>query len=71
MNQVKCPDCGEVYSENMQSCPNCGCPNDNWKPKQEEQVHETTQQTMKKISTRMVSILLSHHLHGYSLTLGL
>lgn len=42
MNQVKCPDCGEVYSENMQSCPNCGCPNDNWKPKQEEQVHETT-----------------------------
>ena len=42
MNQVKCPDCGEVYSENMQSCPNCGCPNDNWKPKQEEQVHEAT-----------------------------
>ena len=26
MNQVKCPDCGGLYSENMQSCPNCGCP---------------------------------------------
>ena len=26
MSQVKCPDCGELYSENMQSCPNCGCP---------------------------------------------
>ena len=35
MNQVKCPDCGEMYSEDLQSCPNCGCPNDNWKPKQE------------------------------------
>lgn len=42
MSQVKCPDCGELYSEELQSCPNCGCPNDNWKPKQEEQVHETT-----------------------------
>ena len=42
MNQVKCPDCGEMYSEDLQSCPNCGCPNDNWKPKQEEQVHEAT-----------------------------
>lgn len=40
MNQVKCPDCGETYSEDMQSCPNCGCPNDNWKPKQEEQTQE-------------------------------
>lgn len=36
MNQVKCPDCGEMYSEDLQSCPNCGCPNDNWKPKQED-----------------------------------
>ena len=36
MNQVKCPDCGETYCEDLQSCPNCGCPNDNWKPKQEE-----------------------------------
>lgn len=26
MSQVKCPDCGGLYSENMQSCPNCGCP---------------------------------------------
>ena len=42
MNQVKCPDCGETYSEDLQSCPNCGCPNDNWKPKQEEQVQEPT-----------------------------
>ena len=42
MNQVKCPDCGETYSENLQSCPNCGCPNDNWNPKQEEQVQEST-----------------------------
>ena len=42
MNQVKCPDCGETYSEDLQSCPNCGCPNDNWKPKQEEQVQEST-----------------------------
>lgn len=38
MDQVKCPDCGEKYSENMQSCPNCGCPNDNWKPNQKRQV---------------------------------
>lgn len=37
MNQVKCPDCGEAYSEDMQSCPNCGCPNDNWKPRQNQQ----------------------------------
>ena len=29
MNQVKCPDCGETYCEDLQSCPNCGCPNDN------------------------------------------
>ena len=36
MSQVKCPDCGEMYSEDMQSCPNCGCPNDNWKPKTDE-----------------------------------
>lgn len=42
MSQVKCPDCGEMYSEDMQSCPNCGCPNDNWKPKQEEQAQEST-----------------------------
>ena len=42
MNQVKCPDCGETYCEDLLSCPNCGCPNDNWKPKQEEQVQETT-----------------------------
>ena len=26
MSQVKCPDCSGLYSENMQSCPNCGCP---------------------------------------------
>lgn len=26
MSQVKCPDCGELYSEELQSCPNCGCP---------------------------------------------
>lgn len=26
MSQVKCPDCGELYSEKLQSCPNCGCP---------------------------------------------
>ena len=26
MSQVKCPDCGEMYSEDLQSCPNCGCP---------------------------------------------
>ena len=26
MSQVKCPDCGETYPEDMQSCPNCGCP---------------------------------------------
>lgn len=37
MNQVKCPDCGEAYSEDMQSCPNCCCPNDNWKPRQNQQ----------------------------------
>lgn len=33
MNQVKCPDCGETYCEDLQSCPNCGCPNDNWRGK--------------------------------------
>lgn len=37
MNQVKCPDCGETYSEDIQSCPNCGCPNDNWRGKQNQQ----------------------------------
>ena len=37
MEQVKCPDCGEVYSEDIQSCPNCGCPNDNWKSKPNQQ----------------------------------
>ena len=37
MKQVKCPDCGEVYSEDIQSCPNCGCPNDNWKSKPNQQ----------------------------------
>ena len=42
MSQVKCPDCGELYSEELQSCPNCGCPNDSWKPKQEEKPQETT-----------------------------
>lgn len=42
MSQVKCPDCGEVYSEELQSCPNCGCPNDSWKPKQEENPKEST-----------------------------
>lgn len=42
MSQTKCPDCGEMYSEDMQSCPNCGCPNDNWKPKQDEQTPEST-----------------------------
>lgn len=42
MSQVKCPDCGELYSEKLQSCPNCGCPNDSWKPKQEEKPQEST-----------------------------
>ena len=42
MSQVKCPDCGELYSEELQSCPNCGCPNDSWKPKQEEKPQEST-----------------------------
>lgn len=42
MSQVKCPDCGELYSEEIQSCPNCGCPNDSWKPKQEEKPQEST-----------------------------
>lgn len=37
MNQVKCPDCGETYCEDLQSCPNCGCPNDNWRTKQYQQ----------------------------------
>lgn len=35
MSQVKCPDCGEMYSEDIQSCPNCGCPNDSWKQNQQ------------------------------------
>ena len=42
MSQVKCPDCGELYSKELQSCPNCGCPNDSWKPKQEEKPQEST-----------------------------
>lgn len=43
MNQVKCPDCGEMYSEDIQTCPNCGCPNDNWRPKQEEKTPEAAE----------------------------
>lgn len=35
MSQVKCPDCGEAYSDEMSSCPNCGCPNDSWKQNQQ------------------------------------
>lgn len=50
MSQVKCPDCGGLYSENMQSCPNCGCPNDNWKP-QTEEVKEQQQEPTEPIST--------------------
>ncbi len=30
MKQVKCPDCGKIYYEDLQSCPNCGCPNDEY-----------------------------------------
>lgn len=26
MNKIKCPDCGEEYSDDMPSCPSCGCP---------------------------------------------
>lgn len=26
MKQIKCSDCGEEYSDEMPSCPNCGCP---------------------------------------------
>ena len=50
MSQVKCPDCGGLYSENVQSCPNCGCPNDNWKP-QTEEVKEQQQEPIEPIST--------------------
>lgn len=32
MNQQKCPDCGTMYPLESKSCPNCGCPNDNWVP---------------------------------------
>ena len=71
MNQVKCPDCGEMYSEDLQSCPNCGCPNDNWKPKQEEQVHEATPTDDDEDFNENGQYSQSHHLHGYSKTLGL
>jgi uncharacterized membrane protein YvbJ len=30
MKQVTCPDCGKTYNEDLQSCPNCGCPNDEY-----------------------------------------
>lgn len=50
MSQVKCPDCGGLYSENMQSCPNCGCPNDNWKT-QTEEIKEQQQEPTEPIST--------------------
>lgn len=26
MKKVKCDDCGTVFDETLQSCPNCGCP---------------------------------------------
>ncbi len=36
MKQTTCPDCNAAYAVNEQSCPNCGCPNDNYQPQQEE-----------------------------------
>lgn len=63
MNQVKCPDCGEVYSENMQSCPNCGYPNDNWKPQTEEikeqQQEKPNSETSSKRQNSNISVSIS------------
>lgn len=28
MAQIKCEECGQMFSENEASCPNCACPND-------------------------------------------
>lgn len=28
MKQVQCPECGNIFSENVNACPNCGYPND-------------------------------------------
>ena len=28
MTQIKCEECGQMFSENEASCPNCDCPND-------------------------------------------
>lgn len=64
MNQVKCPDCGEVYSENMQSCPNCGCPNDKWKPQTEEvkeqQQEKPNSETSSKQQNSNISVSISN-----------
>ncbi len=46
MNQIKCPDCGAMFTEDMHSCPNCGCPNDNWKPQQEEPQPKAPEETV-------------------------
>lgn len=49
MKQVKCPDCGESYSIELKSCPNCGCPNDEWQPPhQEEQQENEVRQDVKE-----------------------
>ena len=30
MKQVKCPDCGKIYYEDLLSCPHCGCTNNEY-----------------------------------------
>lgn len=36
MALIKCPDCGKMFSEYAESCPNCGCPTKDAKAAKEE-----------------------------------
>lgn len=47
MKKLKCDDCGMVFSENEQSCPNCGCPKSECHTYEEPTQGETPNEQLK------------------------
>lgn len=54
MNKLKCEDCGMIFDENMQSCPNCGCPKSECLAYEEPALEETPDEQPKTESRQEI-----------------